>query len=113
MSAELLRRAAAKMRENASRTPAYGWRVKPHGLRSDCMTIQDARGSFLAYYCATGFADHAVSWSPDVAISVAHLLEAIAREFEHGDWTVESDVMPTWLHCELENVARTYLGEPS
>lgn len=54
-------------------------------------------------------ARHISAWDPSVALAVSQLLRAVSREFDRGDWTVESDVVPTWLHSELDNLTSAYL----
>lgn len=47
---------------------------------------------------------------PGFLHATADLLTALARELERGDYAVESDVLPTWLHCHLDNIAHHYLA---
>jgi hypothetical protein len=52
---------------------------------------------------------HIAYWDPNAAKAVADMLDALAQELERGDYTVESDVLPTWLHSYIDNIAFTYL----
>lgn len=106
MSAETLRRAAVLMRERAE--AARTFYSEPHAKAgqevpwfgpADMYDFDDHDGPHIA------------SWHPAVALAVADTLDALAKVLDEGDYTVESDVLPTWLHCYLDNIAATYLGE--
>jgi len=118
MSAALLREAAAKMRERAeAAATGYDWKAKAHSSRRDCVTVQDAGGTFLAFYCRQSFADHASAWHPAVALAVADWLDKSAETYER----LEDDLrglegLPTieqvygYDFTEAITVARAYLG---
>ena len=91
MSSEILRRAAALMRERAEAVP-------PEGL-SDCWF--DAEASDLMHLRSHD-REHIASWSPAVAFAVADWLD---REVEWADIGAANSPQP-----EALAVARAYLG---
>lgn len=115
MSADLLRRAAAKIRETAQAATPGPYRtvdVFPHGVALG-LPYGDVHGAF-----APGTADHLALWSPDVAELVASLLDgAVVR---HAHLTTDDIEMRAYglapeeaeraLHAEFA-LARRILGE--
>lgn len=107
MSAGLLRRAAAKIRENADGATPGPWYDGPHGARKDCRCVKTRAagrgrdyGEFVAMY-VTRDASHIASWHPDVALAAVELLDVI-----------EKDVGTSSLaYKAAERFARAYLGE--
>lgn len=101
MSAEILRRAAALMRETAVAAEATGvWR----GDGSDATTADD--GAFTHHV--------AMFANPAVALAVADLLDELLRSLSvFGE---PSDDDPLWMKSTASSaltVARAYLGEPA
>lgn len=104
MSAEMLRRAAALMRERAAGSRM--WYPSDHHDGMDEVPWMDRE-----WWSSVGLsgiaADHAASWHPAVALAVANWLEAAARR------------MPDDCDCaeclayepEALAVARAYLGD--
>lgn len=96
MSADLLRRAAATMRERAGAADALG-------QVADTITTATCQE----------FADHITSWAPPVALYVATLLETIADE----PWCCDEDkydpVNDNRVVLAAVALAGTYLGEES
>lgn len=120
MSAEILRQAAALMRERATdRAVPQGrwfvddddpqWHVLAHDPEMPGFPFDVARD--LPGDDRTAVGEHIASWHPAAALAVADTLDALAKVLDESDYTVESDVLPTWLHCHLDNIAATYLGE--
>lgn len=100
MSAELLREAAALMRERAGKACAsaddgwqvrLGWQVVGNGARVADVHTSQGHSS----------AEHIASWHPAVALSVATWLEGVAKTWWAGDQVEEMDAL---------TVARAYLG---
>ncbi len=105
MSAEVLRKAAALMRERAQAATPGPWKVKQHAARDNCKCIK-ADGTYVAMYAAND-AEHIASWDPAMAFSVANLMDHAAEDREEtgtynlGEWV------------DLLAIARTYLGADS
>jgi hypothetical protein len=100
MSAELLRRAAAKMRETATAATPGPW---------DAQGREVGSGESLVAWVPIGYAadaEHIASWPPAVALAVADWLDFIAPFARFGD-----DNSPHAKHALV--VARIYLGESS
>lgn len=110
MSADLLRRAAASMRERANSATPGVWKLWGMSVYAD----QDGTSDLdTAVHIAdttheaglrTFNAAHIASWHPAVALAVADWLDAEALYAETGT----ADPAPGALA-----VARAYLGEPS
>lgn len=121
MSAEILHRAAALMRERAAAAASGPWAIddwKPKGSwprimadSGESLTGKDILVAHAYYPGGRGeSAEHIASWDPDVALAVADLLDhAAARaesKIEHGGWPE-----PVWSHeRDALAVARAYLG---
>lgn len=116
MSADILRRAAALMRERAEAATdgGYGWRLGDLPGANEVWANRDAAGwdAFMVATTTTrlnpnpgarGHADaqHIASWHPGVALAVADWLDIAA------DALCDEDV----TYPEALAVARTYLGE--
>lgn len=131
MSADLLRRAAAAMRERAeaaqSESPwdaAGMWWYPVMEIAEDGRAVErshgfhlvvDAHGSGMAAHAAShSDAEHIASWHPAVALAVADLLDAEAALIdgvaEHPDLHMPINGARVDL---LLAVARIYLGESS
>jgi hypothetical protein len=102
LSAELLRRAAAKMRADAAAATPSPWATKS-GATCDVVRgnagrnyVASTYGGLLGYEEAN--ARHIASWHPVVALAVADWLDA---EDAHQFGPTEQAI----------NVARAYLGE--
>ncbi len=99
MSADLLRRAAALMRE-----------------RAEAATFVDSTGGAVPWYMDPndfdeGDAEHINSWSPAVAIAVADWLDVTADMYPCQCGLMGDD--PLCEHEQALAVARLYLGEPT
>lgn len=98
MSGELLRRAAALMRERAEVGPDHPWSL----VEEDQVVARYTLGEVvIADYVRDEWADHIASWHPAIALAVADLLDTAA------------DTGGSWLIEPLLTVARAYLGEAS
>jgi hypothetical protein len=104
MSAELLRRAAAKMRERAL----------------DACSVFTATGEEVPWHTEASLADcwdedevpHIASWSPAVALAVANMLDAIAEAWPVSDPVYAKTSRAEALgHRQALVLARAYLGE--
>ena len=116
MSAELLRRAAALMRERAEAATPGPWRTD---VLSDVVADHDdvswdvADVSVLCPWPSAtehGNAAHIASWHPTVALAVADLLDAVALVADHYP---PIEVRPQSVANYALAVARAYLGEES
>lgn len=106
MSAEVLRRAAALMRERAE--AVEGWYTAEAWATTAPMNLPIEQAD----------AEHIASWHPTVALAVAKAMDDVAQAWEICDgWTHDLDddsirfedtVDGGWL-----TVARAYLGESS
>ena len=122
MSAELLREAAAKMRERATgandawgdgrwTTGEVGWSVR-QGLTYDV----HLGGSLVTAAGCEELAEHIASWHPAVALAVADWLEAIANRIDeiHDSLPFSAQLTLTSLNVtaveQAVSVARAYLG---
>lgn len=118
MSAELLRKAAAKIRENAEAATPGPWRAFTTGARGgDHWYICDS-GEAIAHISAQdgineeqrcGDACHIASWHPVVALAVADWLDDVAER-------VDGMSHPTYCDASADNavsVALAYLGDDS
>lgn len=102
MSAEILRRAAALMRERADWATPGPWHAKITDDRQWCLVTNGDPEVGVAAQCADDDdADHLASWHPDVALAVADWLDDEGIHFDADDTT----------HARAIAVARTYLGE--
>jgi hypothetical protein len=118
MTAELLRRAAAKMREaaeGATPGPWSEWGVQPlDGERYDAIGNDETERevcSFAPSSQASADSWHIASWHPAVALAVADWLddhaafaEQAAKDFERPELLDAPDPL-------ADKVARLYLGE--
>ena len=114
MSAEILRRAADRMRQQAERMPKpkrrYGMESKwtssstmlSRVYAPDNRVLMESRQNH-APYDGVYAADYFSSWHPAVALAVADWLDAVA-----GDWSIA--VHGYWSVRALAG-ARAYLGE--
>lgn len=117
MSAELLRRAAAKMRENAQEASndGYPWIARQHFSRRNCHTVQTRSQVYLAHYVSTGNAEHIASWHPLVALAVAAAMDDVAQAWEIADGSaLDPDGDPIRFEDTLDGgwlaVAQAYLS---
>ncbi|GGO86720.1 hypothetical protein GCM10011584_09730 [Nocardioides phosphati] len=102
MSAELLRRAAAKMRENADAATRGPWSVAH--VDGQGFAVHHGEHDTVSLYSDRPNAEHIASWHPAVALAVADWLDFIAPFCRFGD--------DDSLHAKHAlAVARTYLGE--
>ena len=97
---DLLRRAAARLRELSMAAHGGRWTTSPeHTIEGGIpiMTIASAKSGFEA--------DHIAAWDPAVALAVADWLESIA-------WWVESGGDDNWdVYGKAFALARTFLRE--
>lgn len=113
MSAEILRRAAALMRERAG---AATWTLMPWGVDEvGAVWAQEADGQPvpISSRSTDNDAEHIASWHPVVALAVADWLEQTA-----GDWQLIEDGLLwssaiAWDATKVRAlaVARAYLGD--
>lgn len=101
---DLLRRAAALMRERAQAVTSGAWRpvrvISDHTVAAITLneSIEDNDG------------EHIAGWSPAVAITVADWLDRMVNEVEEA----VSQGQPAWIVSTFDTalaVARAYLGE--
>lgn len=122
MSADLLRRAAAKIRENAEAATPGPWSMDPHSYGADrfvrrqstsprfCYPAHARVSGTVSYHEDEGAleakrdAEHIASWHPDVALAVAKLLDNLAVDYEAID--LDGDTAD-----DAFALARAYLGE--
>lgn len=97
MTADLLRRAAALMRERAEQVEAGEWYDATDEL---VWALNENCGTLSAY----ADADHIASWGPAVALAVAEAMDSTARTIERGKLPLSRDIA-------LIRAARAYLGE--
>ena len=111
MSADLLREAAAKMRERAEAATPGPWQVHADDAYQVGYARRDGEFDEQPMARVTGYggtvypwdAEHIASWHPAVALAVANLLDGSADRWDAGDLGPEE-----W--DELAAVARAYLG---
>lgn len=129
MSADLLRRAAAKIRETAQGASPGPW--SKHEAGDGTVSVVGPDVHFLAEVGAGVFpsvqrdAEHIATWSPDLAELVATLMDALASQYAAVqrliDWQTERAAMVggdgrtftthhDWAHPLLV-LARRILGE--
>lgn len=119
MSADILRRAAALMRERATNARAGVWTALPSVLEPDTTLVlaeweHDRRrvattsGSLPQGNAAN--AEHIASWHPAVALRAADALEQSAKVLIEAHGTPLAMAM-TALTEPLVDLARAYLGE--
>lgn len=119
MTAELLRRAAAKMRENAQAATPGPWLAdRVHsgdvlGVAVTAPSVSTADGSVLGVTDIVVPADghHIASWHPTIAVAVADWLDGDAAFAEQAAKDFD---MPEFLDAAAplaDKVARLYLGE--
>lgn len=126
MSAEVLRRAAALMRERAEAATdaGYGWQLADLPGANEVWADRDAAGhdAFMVATTATrlnpnlgvtGHADaaHIASWHPGVALFAAEWLEQAADWREENPGEVDPDPDLTEVNDPALVFARAYLGE--
>ena len=119
MSAEVLRRAAALMRERAEAATPGPWQVT-EDVDTGERFVYDTRRTELAQVAewSTGLGNprHIASWHPAVALAVADWLDATAHRVDMGK-PRRGGVAPgrnnhSWRGSrEALKVARAYLGE--
>lgn len=111
MSVDVLREAAALMRERAEAAlsyPEWAWKAERSmvaaGFETTAVSIPEADESvFEDRYCSIADAAHIASWHPAVAMAVAEWLEVTAR-----------DVGTSSLAFHAATAAATaYLGDPT
>ena len=107
MSAELLRRAAALMRERAEDAAAPH---HPYGDTEMDLVETTAHWSLeISEYVGGDMGEHAASWHPAVALAVADWLDATALELKAlGDPPLK---IQEGRRSSALAVARAYLGE--
>lgn len=125
MSADVLRRAAAKMRERAEAATPGPWHVVASGMGIRTPTpaayrfIRDDREHTVAeaWDSMTGREDaaHIASWHPAVALAVANWLDEQAGCLEEDATTFRFATPESReaMYADALAVARAYLGEPS
>ena len=111
-NADLLRRAAALMRERAEGATPGPWHDVKMGSEGS-VVLNDGVNILTGRKPATcrEFADaeHIASWHPVVALAVADWLDALARAVERSG--VAHYPEPASIHDAALAVARAYLGE--
>lgn len=105
MSAELLRRAAAKMRENADAATRGPWSVAH--VDGQGFAVHHGEHDTVSLYSDRPNAEHIASWHPDVALAVADLLDEVVAYADYDD-LVGSERVTAEAAVAL---ARAYLGE--
>ena len=124
MSAELLREAAALMRERAEAEPATGWfkcdfndgEHRPlWGVANDAFfnPPADEDEPWLAIEVHTGTeatAEHIASWHPAVALAVAVWLVSTAEHIASHDCEAHCEPDGCDMANDARAVARAYLG---
>jgi len=107
MSADMLRRAAALMRERASTASSGPW--SPAAVDGMGYAVHHGEHDTIALYAGRSDARHIASWHPAVALAVADWLESMISLAEDEAGCAECPI------CEAVNaavaVARAYLGE--
>ena len=111
MSADVLRRAAALMRERAEGATPGPWE-RDGGWAFAAPAPESWEGPYLIgeTYGTRNDAEHITSWHPAVALAVADLLDAHAETYDGADlrdggrYSLEQD---DWADA----AARAYLGE--
>jgi hypothetical protein len=130
VSAELLRRAAAEMRQRAEAATdgGFGWRLADLPGANEVWADRDAAGhdAFMVATTATrlnpnpgikGHADatHIASWHPTVALAVADWLEDAAENLDlqapGGDLAKQWDMRVHIAGDKALAVAHAYLGD--
>lgn len=110
MSAEMLRKAAALMRDRARAANAgpWKWTEQTHNEWYGIQSEFDALGTMFD----PSDAFHVASWHPAVALAVADWLDTAAWQWEQVDRDQEwPDSRKTTAHLEDDlAVARAYLG---
>lgn len=102
MSADVLRQAAALMRERASHPDmsTSPWFASPHG------DVHDDGSLWVCDSQSGETAEHIASWHPSVALAVADSLEQHATEHDTYDCNWGDS-------CAATTTARAYLGSVS
>ena len=132
MSAEVLRRAAALMRERAEAATPGRWVRSGSSIETDhecspdhdCWPVGDTYsgmkpdGSTYPRDLNRADADHIASWHPAVALAVAKALDDVAQAWEICDgWATDPDDDEIPFEDTIDGgwvaVARVYLGEQS
>lgn len=113
MSAEILRRAAALMRERAKVGDGKPWTAKGASVVEPIDEMSETLISRAGFdgFAPDAYADiaqHAASWHPLVAITVADLLDAAVVD---AAWYDRCDVKYDETTTAALSVARAYLGE--
>lgn len=111
MSADLLRRAAAKIRETAQAANTDEART-PYGDRSLAPVAPEQWGDMVDGYLGGPIGAHAALWSPDVAVLVADLLDSRAGAIERDGFRALS-LVPDDDDNTANYLARLILKEES
>jgi len=106
VSADILRRAAALMRERAEAAQSGAWEVscEDRGLMPEWGIYSTDAGHDFALVEDEGNAAHIASWHPTVALAVADWLDRVIRDADDDNYE------PQEFDSAL-SVARAYLGE--
>lgn len=124
MSADLLREAAAKMRERAEAATSGPWFgvTGPGGYPNEVRTgdgsdaglpvLFERRRIGTSHYMRGADAHHIASWHPAVALAVADWLERDAQMIERVPESIDP-ATPERVYARAFAVARAYLGESS
>ena len=109
VSADILRRAAALMRERAEAATLGPWAEVADGELIGCLAVVagGADEFNVAPAVIPANADHIASWHPAVALAVADWLTEHAADHE-GTFAA-----CPWSDCAALAVARAFLGETS
>lgn len=120
MSADLMRRAATKMRERADAATPAPWEHGHEGLQGgevirgrEHRVARVYKANWPTYAPDCENADHIASWDPAVAMVAAELLEAGAAEIDRRvarDGVEVLERVNPVFHAMTE-LARTYLHE--
>ena len=105
MSADLMREAAALMRDRAEAATPGGprWETEPDEMHGPSQAvILPADSDSAVAFASADDAEHIASWHPAVALAVADLLDGLA-----------SDTPWDFRHDEALAIALAYLGRPS
>lgn len=108
MSAELLREAAALMRERAEAAEwqSHRWATGPDEMHGPSrMLVHPYDSDSVVAFTSADEAPHIASWHPTVALAVADWLDAVT-----DDQNADFDLINSEGYSAL-TVARAYLGE--
>jgi hypothetical protein len=114
VSAEVLRQAAALMRERATGLPDAPWSVAPGPAVKDAAGVKVASAALdTVPRDRTPIVQHIASWHPAVALAVADWLEEVAAWMDEGVGLLPAtNIGDVWIGMRQHAlaVARTYLG---